>query len=132
VFSPKKLIVIMAIIAMFAVPTVASAGNGSVKLDAPKVSVNYDSCYNGTTPLPCWSVNFTISNKTTNDMNCIVVSANDALVVYDYVVPAGTSTYGGGFVKGYVPDQKYLTLNLSCYSGTNAYTDSQRVRVGGI
>ena len=132
VFSPTKLIVITAFIAALAIPAAASAGNGSVRLDAPKVSVNYDSCSNDGTPLPCWLVSFTITNKTTQDMNCVVVLANDALVVYDYVVPAGTSTFGGGFVKGYVPDQKYLTLNMSCYGGTNTYTDSQKVRVGGI
>jgi hypothetical protein len=135
VFSPKKLSVIVAIIAAvsFAASATASAGRSSVTLVMPKsVPVNYTSCYNGSTALPCWTVNFTITNTTSKNLNCQVILADESQVVFDYTVPANTSTYGGGFTKGYVAGKKYLTLILSCGDGTTSYTDTRQVRLGSI
>jgi hypothetical protein len=131
VFSPAKLTVLLAIVASLAFAATATAGNGQVQLSAPKVAVDYTHCYNGSTPLPCWAVNFTISNKTSNDVNCSVMLVEDQQTVFDYTVPAGTSSYGGGFTKGYVAGTKYLTLSMSCH-GTNTYTSSVRVHVTGV
>jgi|GEM_PF-6068027 len=125
-------IVALAVLSAFAAGP-ASAARGTVALVTPKsVPVNYTNCSSNGTPLPCWTMSFTISNTTNYDLVCQVELANDPLVVFDTTVPAGTTTYGGGFTKGYVSGVKYLTLNMSCGDGTHAYTDTQNVRAGSL
>lgn len=108
----------------------AMAGNpNGVVLSAPKtVAVNYTHCSDASgNPLPCVTVDYTLTNNTASTVNCRVAVAETGFTAFSGSLSAAQQV-NGEVTTTYTSGMKSLTLVLSC-NGTNVPGEKQKVRV---